>query len=91
MVAGVALGRPLREMRAAALWLCVLVVAAGWRGAEGLALLLPVSVLVANLPQLVVAWRESDLTGLSVGTWLLSIAEAAVWAPTGRSPATARS
>jgi hypothetical protein len=40
---------------------------------------LPVSVLAANIPQLWVAYKEGDLTDLSLGTWLLSITEGLVW------------
>ena len=72
-------GRTARELRAAPAWLVVLLVAALTGGARGLGLLLPVSVLVANVPQLVVAWRERDLSGLSLGTWLLTVLEATVW------------
>ena len=35
------------------------------------------------MPQLLVAWRERDLSGLSPGTWVLSVAEASVWGTYG--------
>lgn len=73
-----ALGRRAKELRAAPVWLLVLAIAAG-RGSSGLGLVLPVSVLVANVPQIVAAYRERDLTGLSPATWLLSTADGAVW------------
>lgn len=76
-------GRRLGEMRTTAVWLLTLLVVALAGGAGGLGVLLPVSVLVANLPQLLVAWREPDLTGLSLGTWMLSVLEAAVWGAYG--------
>ena len=82
-LSAVRFGRRARELRAAPAWLAVLAAAAAARGARGLGLLLPASVLVANGPQLRVAWRERDLSGLSLGTWLLSVAEAAVWGTYG--------
>ncbi|HEV2147233.1 MAG TPA: hypothetical protein VGR37_07505 [Longimicrobiaceae bacterium] len=77
------LGRRVSEMRTTPVWLIVLAFAGSVGGAQGLGLLLPVSVLVANVPQLLVAWRERDLSGLSLGTWVLSVAEAAVWGTYG--------
>lgn len=35
------------------------------------------------MPQLLVAWRERDLGGLSLGTWVLSVVEASVWGTYG--------
>lgn len=72
-------GRRSSEMRAAPVWLIVLVVATVIAREDGLGVLLPISVLVANVPQLVVAYRESDLTGLSSTTWLLSMSDGGVW------------
>ena len=74
------LGRRPAELRAAPVWLVVLVTATLIARADGLGVLLPVSVLVANVPQLLVAYREADLTGLSPSTWLLSVSDGAVWA-----------
>jgi len=74
------LGRRLRELRTAPVWLVVLGSVAVLAGSDGLGVLLPISVLVANVPQLVVAYREADLTGLSPSTWLLSMADGTVWA-----------
>ena len=74
------LGRRPGELRAAPVWLAVLAAVAIAGGADGLGVLLPVSVLVANVPQLVVAYREADLTGLSSSTWLLSVSDGLVWA-----------
>ena len=74
------LGRSVRELRTAPVWLGVLVVVGVTMEAGGLGVLLPLSVLVANLPQLVVAYRESDLTGLSLPTWVLSVSDGLVWA-----------
>ena len=72
-------GRSVTELRAAPIWFVVLVAAASFAGDSGLGILLPVSVLVANVPQLLVAYREADLTGLSLSTWLLSVTDGAVW------------
>jgi uncharacterized protein with PQ loop repeat len=82
-IAALRFGRRPGELRATPVWLLVLVVAGMVGGAAGLGLVLPVSVLVANGPQLVVAWRERDLSALSLGTWVLSVAEAVVWGTYG--------
>lgn len=74
------LGRRPGELRTAPVWLVVLVAVTALAQEDGLAVLLPVSVLVANVPQLVVAYREPDLTGLSPSTWLLSVSDGMVWA-----------
>lgn len=78
-VLGAGLGRPAREVRTAPLWLLVLVAGVALEGAGGLGFLLPLSVLVGNLPQVVTAYGESDLRGLSASTWALSVADGAVW------------
>ena len=78
-VCAVRFGRRLSELRAAPVWLVVLVAVAVAARDRGLGVVLPVSVLVANLPQLLVAYREPDLTGLSASTWLLSMSDGAVW------------
>ena len=72
-------GRKPSEFRAAPVWLVVLAGAVAVASSDGLAVLLPISVLVANGPQLIVAFREADLTGLSAGTWMLSASDGAVW------------
>ena len=72
-------GRRISELRAAPVWLVLLVGTGVLGGDTGLGVLLPVSVLVANGPQLLVAYRERDLTGLSLSTWLLSVSDGAVW------------
>lgn len=82
-LAALRFGRRLGEMRAMPVWLAVLAAAGLLAGARGLGLLLPVSVLVANGPQLLVALRERDLSGLSPGTWLLSVLEALAWGTYG--------
>ncbi|MEA2434134.1 MAG: hypothetical protein QOG54_1591 [Actinomycetota bacterium] len=78
-VTALRLGRRVNEFRTAPVWLVVLVSVGVFARAGGLGILLPVSVLVANLPQLIVAYRESDLTGLSLSTWVLSTCDGAVW------------
>jgi uncharacterized protein with PQ loop repeat len=72
-------GRTVLEMKAAPVWLLVLLVAGMLGGSTGLGVLLPVSVLVANVPQLLAAFKEPDLTGLSLGTWSLSVTDGLVW------------
>ncbi|WP_129670759.1 hypothetical protein [Candidatus Chloroploca sp. Khr17] len=72
-------GRRVREFAIAPVWLVVLLLAAGLGGTTGLGMILPVSVLAANVPQLWVASREGNLADVSLGTWLLSMADGLVW------------
>lgn len=72
-------GRRAREFAVAPVWLAVLLVAGGLAGTAGLGIVLPISVLAANIPQLWVAYREGNLADLSLGTWLLSMADGLVW------------
>lgn len=72
-------GRRAGEVRIAPLWFLVLAGAVLAGNARGLGLVLPVSILVSNLPQVRVAWKEADLSGLSLGTWLLSMSDGLVW------------
>lgn len=72
-------GRSVREFRVAPIWLVVLLVAGASFGKNGLGLMLSVSALVSNIPQIWVAYREADLSGLSLGTWLLTLSGGLVW------------
>jgi uncharacterized protein with PQ loop repeat len=72
-------GRRVREFAVAPIWLVVLLLAGGLAGKTGLGIMLPISVLAANVPQLWVAYHEGNLADLSLGTWLLSIADGLVW------------
>lgn len=72
-------GRSLREFRITPVWFMVLLLAGLLAGKTGLGIVLSVSVLVANLPQLWVAYSEGNLTDLSLGTWLLSMTDGLVW------------
>ena len=72
-------GRSAREFKVSPLWLLVLLLAGFIFNKNGLGIVLPVSVLVSNIPQLWVAYKESNLTDLSLGTWVLSITDGLVW------------
>src|ERR1051325_2535137 len=72
-------GRSHQEFRIAPVWFGVLLTAGIVAGKNGLGLVLPISVLAANIPQILVAYKERDLTDLSLGTWLLSITDGFVW------------
>lgn len=72
-------GRNLREFKVAPFWLVVLVLAGIITGKMGLGIALPVSVLVANVPQIWVAYKEGNLADLSLGTWMLSITDGLIW------------
>jgi uncharacterized protein with PQ loop repeat len=71
-------GRNIKECKVAPLWLVVLLLSAVF-GVSGLGITLPVSVLAANIPQLWVAYKERNLTDLSLGTWSLSITDGLIW------------
>jgi uncharacterized protein with PQ loop repeat len=60
-------GRSVREFRIAPLWLTVLAVSVLFFGKTGLGLMLSISALISNVPQIRVAYREENLSGLSPG------------------------
>lgn len=72
-------GRQMRELRIAPVWFVVLLLMGGFGGAVGLSIALPISVLAANIPQILVAYKEGNLTDLSLGTWLLALTEGLIW------------
>ena len=72
-------GRRIKEFTIAPVWLAVLLLSGSIAGKTGLGMVLPISVLAANIPQLWVAYREGNLAELSLGTWLLSVADGLVW------------
>lgn len=73
------LGRHVRELRAAPVWFVAVVGASALGGAAGLGIVLVAGALVANLPQVVVAFRERDLSGLSPSAWALTASDGATW------------
>lgn len=73
------LGRRVTELRAAPIWFVIATVVTVTTGSEGLGVILSVGALVANTPQVIVAYRERDLTGLSPSTWALTASDGAVW------------
>ncbi len=72
-------GRSSKEFKVAPFWFVVLLLAGVFAGKSGLGIMLPISVLAANIPQLWVAYKEGNLTDLSLGTWALSITDGLVW------------
>ncbi len=72
-------GRKISEFKVAPLWLGVLLLAGFIAGKTGLGIMLPVSVIASNIPQLWVAHKEKNLTDLSLGTWTLSMTDGLVW------------
>ena len=73
-------GRSVREFKITPIWCVVLLLAGLLGGVAGLGLVLSVSVLISNLPQLWVAYNEGNLEDLSLGTWLLCTCDGLVWA-----------
>ena len=72
-------GRSFKEFKIAPFWFVGLSLSVLFAGKNGLAIMLPISVLAANAPQLWVAYKEGNLTDLSLGTWMLSITDGLVW------------
>ncbi|CAG0977634.1 hypothetical protein ANAEL_01544 [Anaerolineales bacterium] len=72
-------GRSTREFKVAPVWGMVLLLAGLLGGIAGLGLILSISVLISNLPQLWVAYREGNLDDLSLGTWVLCTCDGLVW------------
>ena len=72
-------GRRINEIRVSLVWFCVLSLAFLLKKEIGLGIILPVSILVSNIPQIIVAAKERDLTDLSLGTWVLSLSDGLVW------------
>jgi uncharacterized protein with PQ loop repeat len=72
-------GRSAREFRIAPVWFGVLFVAVLFFGKVGLGLMLSISALISNVPQIRVAYKEENLSGLSLGTWLLTLTGGLVW------------
>jgi uncharacterized protein with PQ loop repeat len=78
-LAALRFGRSAREFRVAPAWGAVLLLASLLGGISGLGLILSISVLVSNLPQLWVAYKEGNLEDLSLGTWSLCTCDGLVW------------
>lgn len=78
-LAALRLGRSAREFRIAPLWLVVLFSAVAFFGKNGLGLMLSISALISNVPQIRVAYKEENLSGLSLGTWLLTLTGGLIW------------
>jgi uncharacterized protein with PQ loop repeat len=72
-------GRQVREFKIAPVWFGVLLLAGIVAEKNGLGVVLPISILVANIPQVWVAYKEGNLADLSLGTWLLSVTDGLVW------------
>jgi uncharacterized protein with PQ loop repeat len=72
-------GRSAREFRIAPIWFVVLFAATIFSGKVGLGLMLSISALISNVPQIRVAYKEENLSGLSLGTWLLTLSGGLVW------------
>lgn len=82
-VAALRFGRRLLELTIAPVWLAVLLLFGSVGGAAGLSIVLPISVLAANIPQVWVAYRERNLADLSLGMWLLAFTDGVVWGSYG--------
>ena len=72
-------GRKAKEFKIAPFWLCVLFLSYYSIGVNGLGLVLAISILAANMPQFWIAYKESNLSDLSLGTWLFSMSDGFVW------------
>ena len=72
-------GRSASEFKVAPVWGVVLLLSGLLGGITGLGLVLSISVLISNLPQLWVAYQEGNLEDLSLGTWALCTCDGLVW------------
>ena len=72
-------GRSIKELKMSPIALLIIAGVGLIWGGVGLGIILPISVLVCNYPQIMVAFKEHDLSGLSLGTWLLSVTEGIIW------------
>lgn len=72
-------GRSIKELKMSPIALLIIAGVGVIWGEVGLGIVLPISVLVCNYPQIMVAFKEHDLSGLSLGTWLLSVTEGIIW------------
>jgi uncharacterized protein with PQ loop repeat len=72
-------GRQVKELKVTPIWFIVLLLAGVIFGKNGLGLVLSISVLISNVPQLWLAYKENNLADLSLGTWLISTVEGAIW------------
>jgi len=72
-------GRSAREFKVTPTWLTVLLLSGLIFGKNGLGAALSISALISNIPQIQVAYRELNLSGLSLWTWLLSLSGGLTW------------
>lgn len=72
-------GRQVKEIKVAPIWLAVILLTGVAAGKNGLGFVLAISVLAANIPQVRLAYKESNLTDLSLGTWSISTIEGLNW------------
>jgi uncharacterized protein with PQ loop repeat len=64
---------------AGALWLCVFIVSYVVGGLSGVGAVLAVAFLIQVAPSIWTAYQSEDLRGASLGTWLLTCTEGALW------------
>ncbi len=72
-------GRQFKEFKVTPIWFIVLLLAGVIFGENGLGLVLSISVLISNIPQIWLAYKENNLADLSLGTWLISTVEGTIW------------
>ncbi len=78
-LASLRFGRSIREIKITPIWFIVLLFSGLLWGSTGLGSVLSISVLASNIPQLLVAYKENNLSDLSLSTWLLSVADGLIW------------
>ena len=72
-------GRSASEFRVTPIWAVTLLIAGIFFKEIGLGVLLSISALISNVPQARVAFKEENLSGLSLGTWVLTLSAGLVW------------
>ena len=76
-------GHQWKELKIAPAWMTMLLLFGGLGGATGLSLVLLLSGLVANIPQVRVAYKEQNLADLSLLMWLIALTEGLLWSSYG--------
>ena len=72
-------GRRLIELRSAPIALVIFAGVVSMTGDEGLGVILMVGALAANTPQVIAAYKEPNLSGISPSTWGLTASDGATW------------
>ncbi len=82
-LATIRFGHQWKELKIAPIWMTTLLLFGGIGGPTGLSLALLFSGLIANIPQVRVAYKEKNLADLSLLMWLIAMTEGLLWSNYG--------